>query len=780
MRMFMMAAAAVCLAVSAEASDTETRSFDIAAQAAADALNDWGRQAGVQLLFPYDAVSGRRSAGLKGAFTSREALRRLLAEQPLEIASDDGQTIALRAVGVQDVAGIDEIMVTAQRRAERQLDVPVSMTAFSADAVAAYRLETLQDVSRLSPNFLVSSFSPGRPVISIRGASNTFNQIGVDKPVGVFVDDVFISRNSAQTLELFGIESIQVLRGPQGTLFGRNVTGGAVVVETGRPDYGSSRFAVRASLGEHATRDIDALADLALADQAAVRVAGMVRRHNGWGRDRLTGGRLDDQDSWGVRAQLRLRLSDAAELLVGGDYASDDSGGRTLSSIGVGDDGDRRTAELGVPQAFARTQGGVSARLFYTADVGEVVSVTALRKSKTRDVFSNVGANYRFLAATQSQALSDDRDDVRTFTQEIRYVSPAWSWGSLVAGAFYLDEDAARELASTALAGVTGNLVTSQLADQSVATRSYAVFADATVTLASTLSVSFGGRNTWDTKRAALTRTDALNVANAFSESGLESKWSEFTPRAVVKFQPDRDLLVYASFSRGYTAGGYNTEAATLAALRTPFAPETLTNYETGVNGAWLDGRLRVNVSAFSMKYRNKQELFFNNVTRVLNITNAARATMRGVETQVSAQASDWLTLSATYGLLDTRYDDFVIPGGADNTGNRLGSSPRHKVSAVADVSYPLGGGRVFGNVAVSRTSSYFTGAAADPGLFINGYALVNGAVGYATAGDRFTVSAYVRNAFDQDYVLIPSVQTIRAEYLGAPRIVGATFAANF
>lgn len=635
-------------------------------------------------------------------------------------------------------------------------------------------------MSRLTPGLLVSSFSPGRPVIAIRGATNTFNAIGVDKPVGVFVDDVYIPNNNASTLELFGINSIEVLRGPQGTLFGRNVTGGAIVIDTGRPALDAPQAALRASYGEFNTRELDALVDVPLNAGTAIRVAGLLRQHDGFGRDRLSGQVLDDQNSKAIRGQIRSRLTDRLELLVGADYSNDQTGGRTLSSKGVGNDGDRRTAELGVPQSFRRQQGGVSGRLFWDTGIGEVTSITAWRKSNAPELNSNVGVNFSFLKGNQSQAIVDDQTKVTTFSQEVRFASPTWKAGNFIIGGYFSNQDSTRRLLSTALKAQTGALVMSQLSDQATNSRSYAIFGDGTINITPYLSASLGGRYTLDRKQAAVTRTDLFAPAAFYSESNVRFSSSQFTPRAVLKLQPTHDLLVYASYARGYTAGGLNTEAATSAILRTPFQPETVTNYEVGLKSEFFDRRCRFNISAFQMKYADKQELYFNNLTRVLNIINASRATIKGIEVETSAHPTKWLTLGATYGLLDTRYDQFIIPGGAVNTGNRLGSSPKYKASMTADVDVPVGNGRVFGSAVYSRTSTYNTGANADPNLFIVGYSLVNGTVGYAFPGNRFQLSAFVRNAFNNDYVLIPGTQVVLSEYLGAPRVIGGTISAKF
>ena len=212
---------------------------------------------------------------------ARAALRRLIAGTGLEIASDSGDTIVLRRAGQPALSTqpttLQDVIVTAQKRDEAAQDVPIALTAFSAAAVETYRLESLRDVSRLTPGLLVSAFNQSSPTIAVRGATNTFTQIGANKPVAVVIDDLFIPRNSAATFELFGLNSIQVLKGPQGTLFGRNVTGGAIVLDTGKPALGDWAGSVRAGIGAYDLRQLDVSMDAPLADAAALRLAASVK-----------------------------------------------------------------------------------------------------------------------------------------------------------------------------------------------------------------------------------------------------------------------------------------------------------------------------------------------------------------------------------------------------------------------------------------------------------------------------------------------------------------------
>jgi iron complex outermembrane receptor protein len=780
--------AALALLACAVPAAAQQRAFDVPAQGAASAISAFARQAGLQVVAPADGLEGVRTQALKGSMDARAALRRLIEGTGLEIVSDSNGVIVLRRTATPaatveaEPTALDTIIVTAQKREEAAQGVPISLTAFSGRAVETYRLESLRDISRLTPGLLVSSFSQSSPTIAVRGATNTFTQIGANKPVAVVIDDLFIPRNSAATFELYGLNSVQVLKGPQGTLFGRNVTGGAIVLDTGKPAFGDAAGSARVGAGDYGLKQVDGRVDIPVGEDLAFRLAGSLKQHDGYGKDRLTGREQDDLDSRSVRAQARIRAGADVEVLLGTDYAQDHNGGRTLSSKAAGSDGDRRTSELGYAQAFARNQWGASSRIYWTAPVGQVTAITGYRWSQSGEDYSGTGASYRFLTGTNTQSVNRDVDDVGLFSQEIRWASPKWSRGDLVAGVYFADEDAKRQLRTRGLAAVTGVAASDVLTDQAVKTRSYAAFVDGTVHLPAAFDLTLGARYTHDEKTASLVRTDFVRPATgSFTARDLKADWSEVTPRAVLSWTPREDLKVYGSVTRGYTAGGFNTDAAVITALARPFDPETVTNYELGLKSQWLADTLRINASVFHMDYKDKQELFFNNVTRVLTITNAGQATVEGAEVEVAWRPLPWLNLSANYGLLDTVYDDFVIPGGAVNTGNPLGSSPRDKGSLAADVRLPLNGaGYVTGAISWAYTDGYYTGATKDPNLHIDSYALTNLSLGYESRDGRWMLTAWAKNLGDVDFLLTPSTQGVLAEYLGEPRTVGVMLSARF
>jgi iron complex outermembrane receptor protein len=615
--------------------------FDVAAQSLAAAILDFAEQSKIQVVTSGAALDRYQTKGLKGRFTARAALKSLLEGTGLEFRKVGDGTVSIEtAVPTSSNSGLgagqaavvlDSVIVTAQKRPEPDQAVPISITALSSRALDIYRVENLGDLSRLVPGLLISTFSENSPAIAIRGANNTFEQIGVSKPVAVVIDDVFVSRTSGSVFDLFDLESVNVLEGPQGTLFGRNVTGGTVVIETSKPTFDHWGAAVEGSAGNWGDVQYKALANLPFNDVVAMNVSASMQRRDGYGEDRLTGGKEDDINSQNVRAKVLLTPLDSVSVLFSADHGYDYNGDRTLSSTSLGDDGDRRTSELGVAQHFSRVLGGGSMQATSHGTAGELTSISAYRSTRSNELYSGVGASYTFLS-TGSQTVNLDDDQVRTFTQELRYASPKWQWADFVTGFYYLNESGHRRLGVTSLAARTGARAGSTLADEFVHTDSYAGFADGTVHLLSTLDLSAGVRYTVDRKTASLEYNDFIHTLNTFDAQEPSASWSQSTPRGVLSWHPTGNTLLYGSVTKGFTAGGFNADAFSPKAFAQTFAPETVTSYEVGAKTQWLADTLRLNAAAFDMKYHNKQELVFNSTNGILDIVNAAEATSKGFE----------------------------------------------------------------------------------------------------------------------------------------------------
>jgi len=763
----------------------QTARFDIPAQSVPAAISAFGRQSGLQLIAPADLPASVTSRPIKGSLDVRSALRRLIEGTGLEVASDKGGVIVLRmsasAGNADDTPGTSaDIVVTAQRRNEQLQRVPIAVTALSNSDIENQRINNIQDVARVTPGLTMAAFSYQAPNISVRGANNSFSQIGVDRPVAIVLDDVFISRPSGAVFNLYDLASVQVLRGPQGTLFGRNVTGGAIVLTTRKPSFTTPEYAASLGYGNYNQVEANGLVSVPVSDDVAVKVVASHISHDGYGYDQVSGRKQDDLDSTSFRGQLRARSGNLETLFIG-DYSMDDNNGRTLSSLAAGSTGDPRISVLGVDQLFHRRTGGISNTTTWSipGDMGTLTAITAYRELKSRERYSTSGASYLFLPSG-SQGINDDNAHVKDFSEEVRYTSPQWRWGDFVAGVYYLHNDAKQNLFITNLAAKTGATTGNTAAYQTATTNSISGYIDGSINLPWNFRLTLGGRYTHDVKEAGVDFVNILVPSRSFNTGNLSRTFNQFTPRAVLSWNINDNNLLYASYSKGFTSGGFATTNTTLVAVAQGFQPEKVTSYEVGLKSSFFDRRVTANIAAFKMDFENKQEFVFNSATGIGNITNAAQATSKGVEAELGLHPIKGLDLNLTYAALRSRYQDFVVPGLLNYTGNALAYSPRNKVSATLHYERPIAGfGFAIANFSYVWTDTY-TITASTTQLAVPSYDLTNASVAYETPDRHYRLSFWVKNLFDKNYELNATTTGTLAEWFGPPRTFGATASVKF
>ncbi len=783
------------------ADDTIKVDVALEAQALDKALNDLAQQFGKQIALYSADAAGMTAQPLNGTYTEQQAFRALLAGTGLEFRYINDRTIAVatpdrlamatgdtefqlaQAGGTSGTSGngagpddgpLDVIVVTVQKREEDLQDVPLAVSAFDGDTLDAFNITSIQDVSRFTPNFLGSSFTNTQPIFAIRGGANTLSAIGTSEPVGVYIDEVYIPRFSSADLELFDLERVEVLRGPQGTFFGRNVASGAVVLTTKKPSFEEAEAKIQGSYGNFDAYQIRALASGPLTDNVAAKISFSRSERDGYGVDRLSGQEQDDMESTSVRGAIRWRPTAPLEITLSADFTNDRNGGRTLSSTSIGDDGDRRTSELGLNQDFERDIYGGSARISYDLNAGSLLSITGVRASQSDELFSFNGLSFSLLPFAFQQ-VDRDSEDPRTISQELRFVSEPGNRLDYIAGLFYLNENSDRVVERQRFASGSGTVIQDLVFDQNVKTNAFAGYVDGTLHITDQLDLAAGVRYTIEERKATLNFVNNLSPGASFLASGLSETFDAFTPRVSLVYRPTEDITVFGNLSRGFTAGGFNTEADALNEITDPFQEETILSYEIGAKTRFADGRGYGNVTFFRQNYKDKQEFVFNSLNFVGTILNAAEATIQGVEVEGGYRFNDYLGINANYGFLDTDYDSFPIPGGTDNTGNELGSSPSHQFAVSGDGIFPIlnGQSELFANASYTFTDSYFTGATNDPDLRVRRYGLLGASFGVQAADGRWKAEVWGSNLLDKDYVLIPSDFIVTAEHLGAPRFYG-------
>ena len=798
--------------------------ISIPKQPVGDALNEFAAKSGLQIVFYSDIADGLDSNSISGEYKNQdEALAALLHKSGLNYNFLNDHTVAIQSA-VSDSREVtepgkhqptssqllmaqtqtsvnqtsptgegpqtsndddvqsrfyEEVLVTAQIREENLQVIPVSGTAFTGAAIEVNRLLEIDDIARFTPGLTGSFFNYSSPIIAVRGANNTFSQAGAGKPVGVFLDGVFIPRYSASSFELFDLQQVTVLRGPQGTLFGRNVTGGAIQINTRQPnpEYSESRFRVGA--GNYNLVEVSGYATGPLSEAVAGKVVISYKNRDGFAVDRFNGQALEDLDSLNIRAGLAFSAGENVEVRLATDYASDESGGRSFSFLSssdgsnlTGNDGDNRTAELRVPQSYERNIKGLSAHVDWALENGTIRSITGYRQSDAHEIYS-LGAADVTLPSVSTQFLKDEIDNPSSFSQEIQFVSDRFTKFDFVTGLYYYTEDTDRYVGDI-LFGVNGNAVfVDRFFNVNAKTTSIAAYANATIRLGDKFELGIGGRYTNEDKEVSVEFVDNNRPGNNFFVAP-SNDFSEFTPRITLSYFPSDSLTLFASRTEGFTAGGFNTETNNSMAIQLGFDPETITAFELGAKSTWAGGRLIANLTLFDQEYENKQEGFFTPAGPFFSIFNASKASMSGAELELNWAMTDSLSASVTYSALDTKYDSFVIPLGPDFTGNKLQTAPESKGSVALDYSTELANGNSLdAGFSYSWQDEYYTGASNVPDFLIDSYSLINARLGYSWDSGRWRIDLWGKNLGDEDYVRIRGNSGALAEFFGAPRTYG-------
>lgn len=719
----------------------------------------------------------------------------------------------------------EEIVVTAQKRSEAVQKVPVAITAFSEQMVKDLNITSTDSIARFVPNLEIGlpSGKGNQPLISIRGVGlNDFNTNN-SGPNGVYVDEVYVSAPSAQTFAVFDLERIEVLKGPQGTLYGRNTTGGAINYIAVKPSE-ELQGGLRVSAGTFDTYQVEGAIGGAIADGVRGRFAFVRNYSDGYVRNLLDGERTNGSNDWAIRALLDVDLSDSVTVqlnfhggevdtlpaeyrLVGtldgpfGAVCSNEQieARACVDTLGYGGAENFHAGSYNRTQHLKVKNYGGSARLDYDAGSFTLTSISAY---DTNDKFHPEDSD-----ASPFRNLEIDYGvDSDTFTQEFRAAGGGETYNWL-AGLYYLHEDLNQDQSVYVLldldtlfgpgAGDGGAQIARSLSDQK--TESYAAFGQADFTIAEGLKLTLGGRYTYEEKSFAVDGLLAIQGIGAPSGTigELQPIWGfareiddgAFSGRVALDYQATDDLLLYASISTGYKSGGFNggflsSDPGDAEAQVEPIKPETVIAYEAGIKSDWLDKKLRINGAVFYYDYSDLQ--VFNLIPAVEGgsgfpvqvLANAKSAEITGAELEVVARPTDDLTLSANFGFLDTSLGSFVTDAGEDFTGNRLALSPKFSFTGIGTYEIPFEDGSTvkLQGVASYRSKQFFD-IRNDPLLVQDGFWLLDARISYTSADGRWEVAAYGKNLTDENYlnfaVNLTSVFGLIEQNVGAPATGG-------
>ncbi len=710
--------------------------------------------------------------------------------------------------------GIEEVIVTAQRREESAQSVPIALSALDAAQIEKTYSRDIQDVESLVPNLIVDpTLGNGTASISIRGMQLNDVEKSFDPAVAVYLDGVYLATNTGALLQMYDAEAVEVLRGPQGTLFGRNTIGGLISIRRAKP---TGEFGGKLALNVGRFEQMDARAVMnfpsAFDGKLATKLS-LVRQDGGGYFNNVTRGTDEgDTDFTGITFSALLTPTDNLEFWLTADYMDDKTPTRPVSSltqpgevfcappaftIGCGlpaSAGDaHRTVTTSLEQrAFVKTKALTLNTSWDLSDSHKLVSITGWRdmEDDALQEFDGVAAPVFW---TQRPQTTDQ------FSEELRLESDWNGRAKSVVGVYYFENEYElnQRTFSPAFFGdptaPMGIAFSARNFSQDV--EAFAVFGQLDWNLTDSLIFSLGGRYSKEEKSARGTEFLQINgvglvpqisygddpsrpayvgtyvdpVTGATVTADGDAEFSKFTPRVNLTYKFDNSKMVYATFSKGFRSGGFNGRASGPLTLG-PYNPEEVETIEIGAKTQWMDNRFRFNASIFTTDYTDKQEdvVFPDPIAvTVTLVQNAAEAKIKGAEFEFLAVPTDGLTLGLNLGILDSSYDNWRVPGLNSNAMNpatyvdksnfELRRAP--DLTAAFNVQYEQGlanGNQLVYGLNYSYKDDYYiiantvqTAAAQDSGL-VKAYGLLDASVSYEA--DSWSLSLWGKNLTDEDY----------------------------
>lgn len=711
-----------------------------------------------------------------------------------------------------DTGGTEQVVVTARRRSEVLKDVPVAVSAFTATRLTALGVRDITDLQTTTPSLTISAArgTNSTLIAFIRGVGQQDPLWGFDPGVGLYVDDIYIARPQAAVLDVFDVSRIEVLRGPQGTLYGRNTIGGAIKYVTAR--IGSTpELSLKGQFGSYGEHDEIVSAKAPLGNGFAVSGAIAKYDHDGYGKNLTTGNDTYNKDLLAARASLEWTPSSDLFFRLSGDRVNDRSNARHghreapyTNSAGV---------TFPVLPGIYDTQAGAGDKNNVVAEgvsfLGEYTlnphvtlkSISAYRSGRTD---GNIDFDETPISYLDVPAHYRDRQ----FTQELQALFNVDKLHG-VAGFFYLDADASGAF-DTVLLNASPTTGFTVFDGGYVHTKSYAGFVDASYDLTDKLQISVGGRYTKDEKTGHVVRQQYLGSRSPFFGNATAiplgtpntnytatKDFSKFTPRVSATYKLTPEVSAYASYGQGFKSGGFDMrgDAKAYPATVNGYNPETVDTYEAGLKGSVLNGNLNFATAVFASDYKNQQittqyPTATGSIASVVD--NVGSSTLRGAEFEGGYRFTPDFVVNASLSYIYTKFDKYLayIPGSGivDVSGQRkLQNTPKWTGSISATWSHDFG---QRGRLSLTPVASYrsFTQQFETPTPLIDqpAYWLYNADLTWTSPDRRYEVALHGKNLSDEHYKIggynFPGAlyaNSIDAFY-GAPRTVTVSIAAKF
>jgi iron complex outermembrane receptor protein len=719
-----------------------------------------------------------------------------------------------------DQGPVGDIIVTAERRASNLQETPLAVTAVTGETLEKAGIAVINDIAATVPNLTSTTGPQGSSDANffVRGVGQFDFIITNDPGVGLYVDGVYLGRTIGAMLDSGDIERVEVLRGPQGTLFGRNTLGGAISIVSRQPDPGAFSGSASVLYGSRDRIEATASLNAPIGEDSALRVSGFFRQQDGFAENAVTGDLFGATDRYGGRAQLRLGLTETLTIDLSADYSLDKSNPapsvtRAIAPAPFFPPAARndvfdpnnfyRIFASNSPEARNETF-GFSGTI--TLEVGDATlkSITAYRELDSFSTADPDGTRFRLydqdVATTQNQ-----------FSQELQIAGEALG-GKLdyLLGGYFFREEAEQVL----------DLCFAPISDPGAApfaacntwtqgnaqdTKSYAVFGQGRYEVAGGFSFTLGGRYTWDEKDIISNqffdfRPQGVGPGAVFGFGLPETllgerivlpivtnlpgsvSFEEFTPKVGIEYRASDDAFLFASYSKGFRAGGFNGRLIAPQTSVPTYAPDTNDTYEVGFKTDWLDRRLRVNGTLFYSKYQNIQQTIVDPEVQ-FRVANAGDAVLKGFELETVIVPTDGLRFDVAVGYTDSEFENVPAAVGPIN-GNRLPFNPEWTVSLAAEYAIETSAGTFTPRIDYRLQSEVFFTAFNLPLERQESYGLLNARLSWSDPAERFTVAVFGQNLADVEYFTFGqdalATQGVAYSYLGRPREFGVSAGVKF
>lgn len=801
--LWLMFAASAATGAERDVSGDQLYDIDIPSQNVASALNLLAEQTGAVMLFPYDLAKSRNAQAVSGRYSIMDALAKLLegsglssglserhviqiiASKAPPAAGEQGKetmrasarnrvlsllglatSIAASDAGAQQTGpgfAIDEVTITSRRREENLQQTPISVTAHTGEQLAAMGVRNMIELGNFTPNVMTegSGIGPSIGAYFLRGIGSARSGIEDEPPVGLYLDGVFLGSFDGSLLQLTKPKRVEVLRGPQGTLFGKNALGGAVQYISQEPVFDDDSGEIELSLGSFKRTDLSAFTNIPLADNKALRLTGAsfnrdgtVERPNLPNANDIGTNYLRADYLWSITPDFSARIAadiskvstNGAGNVVRNIDLTDASAARYLSrgfDLRSGLINDRYASTTGSPTYVNSSQTGYSLTLDYTLnDDWAVKSITAYRENNQASWIDRDATRFQYF-----EQIDDRKHQQVTQEFQLALSTDSLDW---ILGLYYFDESPSNNRQRLEERDTGAGILHENFEDSN---QSSAIYSEGTYRFDDVFSLTVGARYTLETKHTTtVSYREGSTAAPARADN--TSDFEAFNPRVVLQADWTPEFMTYASYSNGFKSGGFNNRFNPTLPNNgfIPYDEEYLDNYELGMRSQWLENRLRFNASLFHSIYTDRQITQLTELNTLLT-SNGGEAEFDGLEIEGQFLLTQNFSINFGAGHVKSEITDIGI-GGNETLGDSIGNTPRWSYNFSSEYNYGLSNGGE-----LTYRLSYGWKDEREIGVENNNtvqpaYALITGRIEYRDPSSRWRFTLFGTNLGNEEYLV--------------------------